>query len=98
MSGLPCFKKYLQQQSKQYLLSMKTLGSSGHMWEETWTWDALVTTCRIKARWSRPKDQQNKTGEFLSVYGVMYVIVNVNSRNKQGKKLRKWDKTLFSGV
>ena len=38
--------------------------------------------------WSRPKDQQNKTDKFLSVYGVMYAIVN--SRNKKGKELRKW--------
>ena len=35
--------------------------------------------------WSRPKDQQNKTCKFLSVFGVMYVIVN--SRKDKGKAL-----------
>ena len=25
--------------------------------------------------WSRPKDHQNQTNKFLSVFGVMYVIV-----------------------
>ena len=51
--------------------------------KETCTRDALGTTCRATARWSRPKDPQNKTDEFLSVYGEMYAIVN--SRNKKEK-------------
>ena len=33
--------------------------------------------------WPGPTDQQNKTDKFLSVYGVMYVIVN--SRKYKGK-------------
>ena len=37
--------------------------------------------------WPRPKDQQNKTDKFLSVFGVTYVIVN--SRKDKGKALRK---------
>ena len=35
-----------------------------------------------------PKDQRNKTGVFLSVYGVMHVTVN--SRKEVGKELTKW--------
>ena len=34
-----------------------------------------------------PKDQQNKTDKFLSVYGVMYAIVN--SRKGKGKALKE---------
>ena len=34
-----------------------------------------------------PKDQQNKTDKFLSLFGVMYVIVN--SQKDKGKALRK---------
>ena len=37
--------------------------------------------------WSGPKDQQNKTDKCLSVYGVMYVIVN--SRKDKGKALKE---------
>ena len=33
-------------------------------------------TRRTAPGWSGRKDQQNKTDKFLSVYGVMYVIVN----------------------
>ena len=33
-------------------------------------------TRRTTPGWSGRKDQQNKTDKFLSVYGVMYVIVN----------------------
>ena len=38
--------------------------------------------------WSGPKDQQNKTDIFLSVYGVMHVIVG--SRKSKGKELKEW--------
>ena len=37
--------------------------------------------------WSEPKDHQNKTGKFLSVLGLMYVIVK--SQKDKGKALRK---------
>ena len=37
--------------------------------------------------WSRPKDQQNKTDKFLSVFGIMYVIVN--SKKDKGKALKQ---------
>ena len=37
--------------------------------------------------WSGPKDQQNKTDKFLSVFGVMYVIVNF--RKSKGKVLKE---------
>ena len=38
--------------------------------------------------WFGPKDQQNKMEIFLSVYGVMYVIIK--SRKPKGKGLREW--------
>ena len=38
--------------------------------------------------WSGPKNQQNKTDKFLSVYGVMHVVVN--SRKSKGKELKDW--------
>ena len=38
--------------------------------------------------WPSPKDQQNKTDKFFSVYSVVYAIVN--SLNKKGKELTKW--------
>ena len=44
-------------------------------------------TRRTTSGWSGPKDQQNKTDKFLSVYGVMYVIVN--SRKDKGKIFRE---------
>ena len=37
--------------------------------------------------WPGPKDQHNKTDKFLSVYGVMYVIVN--SRKDKGKAFKE---------
>ena len=37
--------------------------------------------------WSGPKDYQNKTGKFLSVFGVMYVIIK--SQKDKGKALKK---------
>ena len=42
---------------------------------------------RTTPGWCGPKDQQNKTDKFLSVYRVMYVIVN--SRKDKGKTLRE---------
>ena len=45
-------------------------------------------TYRNTVGWSGPKHQQNKTDVFLSVYGVMHVIVN--SHKPKGKELRKW--------
>ena len=45
-------------------------------------------TCRTTASWSGPKGEQNKTDIFLSVYGVMHVIVN--SRKSKGKILKEW--------
>ena len=38
--------------------------------------------------WSGPKDQQNRTDIFLSVYGVMHVIIR--SRKDKGKELKEW--------
>lgn len=38
--------------------------------------------------WSGPKDQQNKTDVFLSVTGVIYVIVN--SKKPRGRELKQW--------
>ena len=39
------------------------------------------------AGWSGPKDQQNKTDKFLSVFGVMYTIVN--SKKDKSNVLKK---------
>ena len=33
--------------------------------------------------WPRPKDHQNKTDKFLSVFGVMYVIIKSQKRVKR---------------
>ena len=38
--------------------------------------------------WSGTKDQQNKTDKFLSVFGVIYVIVN--SKKDKGKALKEY--------
>ena len=38
--------------------------------------------------WSGPKDQQNKTDIFLSVYGVMHVIIG--SKKSKGKEMKEW--------
>ena len=40
------------------------------------------------ASWSGPKDQQNKTDIFLSVYGVMHVIIR--SKKSKGKEMKEW--------
>ena len=37
--------------------------------------------------WYGPEDQQNKTDKFVSVFGVMYTIVN--SQKHKGKALKK---------
>ena len=47
----------------------------------------LVPTRRSTPGWSGPKDQQNKTDKFLSVYGVMYTIAY--SWKDKGKALKE---------
>ena len=47
----------------------------------------LIPVRRSTLGWSGSKDQQNKTDKFLSVLGVMYVIVN--SRKGKGKALKR---------
>ena len=47
----------------------------------------LVPTRRSTPGWSGPKDQQNKTDKFLSVYGVMYTIAY--SWKDKGKVLKE---------
>ena len=47
----------------------------------------LIPSGRTMSGWSGLKDQQNKTGKFLSVFGVMYIIVN--SKKDKGKVLKK---------
>ena len=61
--------------------SVKNLDKS-----EMCTRDNFEPTSRSTAGWSGPKDQQNKTDIFLSVYGVMHVIVG--SRKSKGKELK----------
>ena len=43
---------------------------------EILTRQEFVPTWRSTSGWSGPKNQQNKTNKFLSVFGVMYIIVN----------------------
>ena len=47
----------------------------------------LIPTRHSTPVWSGSKDQQNKTDRFLSVFGVMYVIVN--SWKGKGKALKE---------
>ena len=46
-----------------------------------------VPTQHSTSGWSGPKDSQNRTDKFLSVFRVMYVIVN--SQNDKGKALKE---------
>ena len=47
----------------------------------------LIPTRRGTPGWSGPKDQQNKTDKFLSIFGVMYVIIN--SKKDKAKALKE---------
>ena len=47
----------------------------------------LIPTRRGTPGWSGPKDQQNKTDKFISIFGVMYVIVN--SKKDKAKALKE---------
>ena len=44
-------------------------------------------TCTTATGWSGPKDHQNKTDKFLSLFRIMYVIVK--SKKGKGKALKK---------
>ena len=55
---------------------------------EIHTRQELVPTRCSTPGWSGPKDQQNKTDKFPSVYGVMHAIVN--SRKDKGKALKEY--------
>ena len=44
--------------------------------------------CHSMTGWSGPKDQQNKTDNFLPVTGTLYIIVN--SPKNKGKTLREY--------
>ena len=54
---------------------------------EMLTRQELVPTRHSTFGWSGPKYQQNKMDKFLSVFGVMYVIVN--SQKDKGKALKE---------
>ena len=54
---------------------------------EILTRQELIPTRRGTPGWSGPKDQQNKTDKFLSVFGAMYVLVN--SKKGKGKVLKE---------
>ena len=54
---------------------------------EILTRQGLVPTQCSTSGWSGPKDQQNKTDKLLSVFGVVYVIVN--SGKVKGKTLKE---------
>ena len=47
----------------------------------------IKTTSQGRGSWSGPKDHQNKTDKFLSVFGAMYVIIK--SQKDKGKALKK---------
>ena len=49
-----------------------------------WDFDPTHTT---DTAWPGPKDHHDKTDKFLSVFGVMYVIVN--SQKDKGKALKE---------
>ena len=48
----------------------------------------IKTTPHGTGGWPGPKDCQNKTDKFLSVFGVMYVIIK--SQKDKGKALKKY--------
>ena len=54
---------------------------------EMFTRQELVPGGRVTSGFSAPKDQQNKTDKFLSVFGVMYAIVN--SGKDKGKAVKE---------
>ena len=54
---------------------------------EMLTRQELIPSRCASLGWSGPKDQQNKTDKFLSVFGAMYTIVN--SQKDKGKMLKK---------
>ena len=54
---------------------------------EIFTRQELVPTRRSTSGCPGPKDQQNKMDKFLSVFGVMHVIIN--SRNDKDKALKE---------
>ena len=54
---------------------------------EILTRQELVPTVRRTTGWSGPKDQQNKTDKFPSVFGVKYAIVN--SQKDKGKSTQR---------
>ena len=47
----------------------------------------LISVPRSMGGWSGPKDHRNKTDKFLSVFGVMYVIIK--NKKPKGKALKK---------
>ena len=47
----------------------------------------IKTTPHDTGGWPRPKDHQNKTDKFLSVFRVMYVIIK--SQKDKGNALKK---------
>ena len=55
---------------------------------EMLTRQELVPVLGTTPDWSGSKDHQDKTDEFLSVFGVMYLIVN--SRKDKGKALKEY--------
>ena len=99
-----CFLKYLQEQWKQIAdkdmcfkrVYVATFLSLSHIYKSLKNLDEcdiitkqdLESTQKTARGWSGPNNLQNKTDKFLSVYGVIYTIVN--SPNKKGKVLIKW--------
>ena len=51
------------------------------------TRNEIKTTSHGTGGWPGARDHQNKTDKFLSVFGVMYIIIK--SQNDKGKALKK---------
>ena len=75
-------KSVLFQRVKCYKSSVRRLTSEDQTEREK------IPTRSNTPGWSGPKDQQNKTDIFQSVYGVMHVIVG--SRKSEGKEMKEW--------
>ena len=68
--------------------SVRQLTSEDQTERETCTRNDFEPTRSNTPGWSGPKDQQNKTDIFLSVYGVMHVIIG--SKKSKGKEMKEW--------
>ena len=71
-------------------LSIQNLAMSVEMLDicEMCTRNNFEPTLRNPYSWSGPKEQQNRTDIFLSVYCVIHIIIR--SKKDKGKELKEW--------